>query len=191
MTKEQLDKLWATVIEVEALSTLDNFEQLFIPEGIQYQIFKEYGIMLKYCKEMYMNDSEGLLDRHKVAAIIMTAILKVQPIKKLSEIYYEDAKKWTFNENLAISTGCSVLRAYILEDTETNDKLTNEQKEARRNKLENGIHFPTVVHHGKDKENYAMELYHTAKEGNYNILAIAHELFYLELTTLNEDVLNS
>ncbi len=126
-------------------------------------------------KDNYMRNSNKPVDRHKVSAAIMIAILKIEPIKMNAELYQNDSeKKWLFNEKLAISVGMSILKSFIDEANQGNEDILN--------KFKKGISYPPTDH-GTFSNNFATELYHTRKENNYNLLALANELFLLEVYT--------
>ena len=152
---------------------------------LEERIYKEIKELLGHCKRHYMKDPDGYADRHKVSAAVMISILKYTPIKIAGPKYYsKNTENWTFNEQLAITVGVSILSAFIKADLKKDIKHKVELSEEILEKFKNGIVFP-IAKHGDYRSNWACELYYTRKDGNYNLLALAHELFFLEYTTAN------
>jgi len=184
MTQEEFDELWNTIVCVEASIIVSENPQIIFVDSLKQEIFYEYKELMDHCKRHYMKFSDKYVDRHKVAASIMIGILKYTPLKVIGEIYYSSPEtKPACNEHLAITVGLSILRAFI--ETELKKSDADEKfLESSLLKIQNGIVFPKVKH-GNYRNNWANELYYTRKEGNYNLLAIAHELFFLEQNTLS------
>lgn len=150
---------------------------------LKEEIYGEIDELIKHCKAHYMKNPDKFVDRHKVSAAVMIAILKNTPIKIAGSAYYsEKAGFWCFNEHLAITAALSVLVAFIREDIK--DKYNGEKLNRELKKIENGIVFPSVKY-GNYRDNWTNELYYMRKDGNYNLLALAHELFFLEYITMN------
>ena len=176
MTNDDFDKIWNTVVLSEFAEYEKKFPGLFLYSNSKRDVFEEYSRQNNYCKHYYMKDPTKPLDRHKVSSAIIIAILKVEPIRMSSELYIEDKEHlWLFNQKLAITVGLSVLVSFIEYDNEENEELLN--------KTRNGIIYPEA-NHGTYINNFATELYYTHKDGNYNLLALANELFLLECWTL-------
>lgn len=160
---------------------------ILFPEYEFAEIRSYYEDLIGYAKRHYMSNQEGLLNRHKVSAALMIAILKAKPIKKISSDYYIPNKNseptaWPFNERLAITVALSVLRCFIdarvyyafsgklisrpiFEDVCKEDKII----------FANGIPIRK-----QEREDWEWELYQIRQDGAYNVLAIAHILSNLE-----------
>ena len=52
------------------------------------EIAEFYDELLAHAKTHYMENRDNLLNRHKVAAALMIALLKVKPIKKAHQMYF-------------------------------------------------------------------------------------------------------
>ena len=144
-------------------------------------IWKNYAKFNRHCREEYMKNPEKLTDRHKVAACYIYAILKSDILSCSLSKQLGDEKNLLLNERLAVCFGMTLLRALIrgnakeIKDSEIKKKLLE---------IFNGeLDFPKT-NHGEYRENLYMQLYHTKKEGNYNILALADSLFYVECYNL-------
>ena len=182
MNSKEFDKLWDTVISPEAQIICDSYGDLLFADFLKDDIFAELKSILEHSKTHYMRDAKRYVDRHKVSAAVMIALLKNPPIKIVGPKFYsKKTSNLVFNEQLAITTGLSILTSFckksIKDDIDKGEATVNDLK-----KFENGIKLP-VAKHGKYRSNWATELYFMRKEGNYNILALAHELFFLEYTT--------
>lgn len=135
--------------------------------------------LIPNCKDNYMQDPNGKIDRHKVVACYMIAIASVKPMRfiKKHEEYI------AINESLAITVGFSMLRAFFL--AMVDKKKSGEEREFLISQFNKGIHIPdnSLVNHGQYLDNFASELYFAISEGSINILSVAHELFLLEVIT--------
>jgi hypothetical protein len=136
-----------------------------------------------------MKNTDGKIDRHKVCACYMYAIVKAGVMTcRLAESDTEQCYL-ALNENLAITTGMSLLRAFILAGIESDEELHTDEKLAYKSKVMDGIVFPEC-NHGIYRENFVSELYYANEERNYNILSLSNTLFLLEIHTLKTDVVH-
>ena len=131
-----------------------------------------------------MKSPEGKIDRHKVAACYMIAIITLKPMKFTKKI---DGKEvpLAINEALAITVGLSLIRAFAIAAIKEDEALSEEEADKLIAKFDKGISVPSgnLVNHGMYKENYANELHFAVAEGNICILSVAHELYLLEVIT--------
>lgn len=146
-----------------------------------------YKYLTDFAKTHYMAKNVVRLNRHKISAAIMIAILKAKPIKKIDAHFYGvsetgQPKIWPFNEALAITVGLSILRAFILQRAdeafhgEPVSLKTFEGVCKQDSKIfENGIPLTQ-----KERAEWEWELYQVRLEGAYNLLAMAHILSDLE-----------
>lgn len=181
MTELEFSLLWDNIIVPEA-NIIAYDSNVFFAENLKDAIYLECSEMINHCKLHYMESSDKYIDRHKIAAAIMIGILKHTPLKIIGAIYYTSPNKVAFNEHLAITVGLSILRAFIEADLHENYK-NNSKYQVYLSQIENGIVLPKAKH-GDYRNNWANELYYTRKNGNYNILSLAHELYFLELNTI-------
>lgn len=131
-------------------------------------IFKEtFEHLYKKIMETNMTGEVVFLDRHKVAAIIICAVIKTKVMEyKVSD----DNHVFLGNYYLALSAGLSYLQYEL-------NLVLREQ----RKPLVDKISFPNVIHGKLDyKENLISMLYFSDKEGNLNVLALANIIFLLE-----------
>lgn len=182
-SKDSYEIIWANIIEKE----LKNYKLLYIDYiqisiSAQEDIWENYCIFNNYCKKTYMESEYKKIDRHKVAACYMMAILKTYPIKIVRQINGNDIPL-ALNERLAITVGLSLVRAFAISSIIENDTIIN--KEELIKKFDNGIKIPqgNLLNHGDYISNFANELNFCMKEDSLNILALAHELYLLEVIT--------
>lgn len=183
------DKIWSVLIKPTMEDYSNRFSEIVIAHNAQEVIWQEYVKFNKHCKLQYMQDMCGKLDRHKVCACYIYAIVKANVMScKLAD---SDTEKsyLALNENLAITVGMSLLRAFVLTSIESSDHLTVSEKELYSSRIDNGVVFPEC-NHGIYRENFASELHYSDLERNYNILSLANTLFLLEIHTLETEAVH-
>ena len=185
--EDTLDRIWDKLI----IPTFNEMNRthggLVCPSCEKDSLKIHYDEIIRHAKELYMRDSESPLNRHKVAAAIMIAILKTKPIKKVDMLYYQtdskgNIKHWPLNESLAITVARSSLRAFIIGRVEyaysgqpiSRQVFCNVIKEDREIFK---IDIPISVNERKEWE---WELYQVRQDGAYNLLSIAHILKLIE-----------
>lgn len=189
MKQETFDKIYNKII----ISTFDYFNErtgdLYLSKQCCRDIKVYYEELVAFSKLHYMSPNTKKLNRHKVAAAMMIAILKAKPIKKVGKNYYlpdanGETSIWPFNESLAITVALSLLRAFILERVKVafskkGDKIPRVLFESVT--LQDSIIFkeeiPITV---KERQDWEWELYQIRQDGAYNLLAMAHILNYIE-----------
>jgi len=145
-------------------------------EDSKESIKTEYDEVRRKAKETFMVNDKGLLDRHKCAASWMIAILKGLNTRHIDG---NPSVRKTIREHLAITAGLTVLVNMIEGDGE-NPKNTAIIDYWRANNRT--IHYPEVLQGtGKYVDNWAVELYHARQKELLFILAIANELFMIEV----------
>lgn len=160
---------------------------IICPEYCAVEIKAYYENLIDYAKQHYMTDREGLLNRHKVAAALMIAILKAKPIKKVASQYYATNSKgivstWAFNEALAVTVGLSVMRAFIEARV---DYAFSGKKLSRRVfdgvcQQDKKIFANGIPINPTERSEWEWELYQIRQDGAYSLLSIAHVLCGLE-----------
>lgn len=144
-------------------------------------IWKKYVAFNEFCKNNYMKNSEKLLDRHKVCACYIYAILDADVLKNVAAIESGRYDDFLANERLALCFGMSLLRALILQETE--DLNDDNNKELLRKAFNGEFLFPKA-NHGDYKNNLLIQLYNTKVNKNYNVLSLAETLYLLEVYNL-------
>lgn len=182
-SRQSFEKLWDKVIDV-SINKFSRLPEVSCSKTAKEDIWKEYQNFNKHCKEQYMRDPEGRLDRHKVASCYMLAILKAYPLS--IDFSPDNEILITLNEHLAIEIGLSILKTFITAPKD-NDEVEDFPKinpEEDVKIFDKGFNFPKEhdeIFHGEYRKNFAIELYFTHKEKSYNILSLSHSLYLLEL----------
>lgn len=184
--KESYNIIWEKVIEEEINNYKSNYPD-FIEENpsAKQDIWDRYVYFNTYCKKNYMACPEGKIDRHKVAACYMMAIIMSRPMRFDKSEIPSSVGELAINETLAITVGLSLVRAFAISSIKNDKNYSEEKKEEIIAKFKDGIMIPEghLVNHGSYIENYANELNFNALEGKINILSLAHELYLLEVIT--------
>ena len=181
MKSETFDIIWNAIESYCNQFILDSGHTFYLNNKAKTELLSEYHRLNDNFKKKYMEDAEGARpDRHKEAAILMIAILNVNPIgvpadvqvaRRNSAVYTGYDSKFFGNEKLAILTGLAILREYIYKDMiKNNPTIAKTQIKL----------IPKNVKHGSYIENYCRELYINTIERELSILSLAHELFLLE-----------
>lgn len=187
MRAEIYDNIWSKLIEPTYWSFVTRDGGLVLPRQSKDEIKVFYDELISYAKKHYMSAETKLLNRHKVAAAMMIAILKAKPIKKADPLYFKENKDtgrltpWPFNERLAITVGLSVLHSFIMERLSRAvsecDKETIEQEHLENVCKQDEIIFADGIPiDEEDQKNLVWELYQVRLDGAYNLLTLAHIL---------------
>lgn len=177
--------IWNSLISIEIGNYKKEYlECIEVLPNVKEEIWDAYIWQNNYAKNNYMKSHEGLLDRHKVAACYMIAILKVRPLRIVQSLN-DKILPLAVNEMLAITIGLSLVRTFAISAIEDNKDYLEEEKKDLIAHFENGIIVPNekFVNHGVYLENFANELFVVSSEGKLNILTLAHELYLLEVIT--------
>lgn len=189
MDKNSYQKIWEVVIHPTIQDYQNRYSGIVVSHNAQESIWQEYMNFNKHAKLTYMQDVGGKLDRHKVCACYMYAIIKANILSCQLADSDTEQSYLALNENLAITVGMSVLRAFVLSSINCNEELSEATKGTLGKRIDGGIIFPDC-NHGDYRNNFASELHYTKKENNYNILSLANTLFLLETHTLQTEAVH-
>lgn len=140
-------------------------------------VWRNYVKFNRHCREEYMNNPHKLTDRHKITTCYIYAILRADVLNCSLSKQLGDDMNLLLNERLALCFGMTLLRALIRGNAkELTDK---DMQEKVLNAFDGELTFP-ATNHGDYKQNLLFQLYYTKKEGNYNILALADSIFFIE-----------
>lgn len=187
--RNSFDAVWNLLIEPTIVDYSNRFAEICVAHNANEAIWDKYLQFNKHCKENYMVDPHGKLDRHKVCSCYIYAILRANVLScKLADSDTEH-KYLSLNENLAITVGLSLLRAFILSSINSSADLSPQKKSELASRIENGITLPKC-NHGDYRSNFIAELHYTHEENRYNILSLANTLYLLEVFSLKEDTIH-
>ena len=174
MKNETYEIIWTAVCSYANQFILKSGNTFYFNDFAKKDLLSEYNELKSGFKKKYMKKAdESILDRHKVAAAFMIAVLNVKPIRvpdevqllrKFEDVYSAGFSKFFGNEKLAIRAGLAILNSYSEKDSKEKKKIS----------------LPKDVRHGEYTENFCRELYINQLEKKLSILSIAHELYLIE-----------
>jgi len=135
-------------------------------------IWSQYDGVKNIIKTHYMDDPNGLLDRHKCAACFIVACLNGLKIN-------EGKGQNNLNrEKLALFFGLTVLRTFIILGNKNHEDagIVSFMKQ-------NGdtlIYPKCIKDFNQYRHNWALELFYAKESGSLFVLSLSHELFYIE-----------
>ena len=187
LDNESYNIIWDKLIFPEIEQYVKKFEPyIYVSPTAKDEIWKQYVFLNTKLKNQYMQDSSKILDRHKVAACYMVAICNVKPLRFNKPSITKPNNYFIANELVAISMATTLVVNFVIAATKSSAVLTEIQKNEICNKFKDGICFPEkeITNHGEYITNYAMELYLSNMQSDFNLLSIAHELYLLEALTM-------
>lgn len=188
MTEQQFNETWEKIIKPRCEYLVRTYGGLvFLPDDVKKQLCNYYEEARVHAKNHYMKDPSGRLNRYKVAGALMVAILQAKPLKKVDSKFYEKSKsQWTFNEAVALYTGLSIVRNFIMLDIKKAEEggSLSEDQTIQKELFENGLPLDE-----DDQHRWETEIYHMREEGCCNTLVFAHELEdYVKLRVANRKI---
>lgn len=180
--------IWEKIIRENLMmfnnvSGLNFYNDSFLKNGIK----KNFDAFYIDCSK-YMSPDIKILDRHKVSACLMYAIIKTDLFDYQPKQQLPDNKIIIVSEQMAITVGLSLLRTYIVNKRNSRGEKKNEKVWERDKAIfKDGFKLPgeteglNDVNHGDYRDNLALELHFTKEEGTYNILSLSNTLYLLEM----------
>ena len=177
MKKSKFDEIWDNVI-IPIYDEISPREDFYIKRNAKNRIYKQYQKQKNFIKFNYMEDVHKHLDRHKVGACLMYAIVKVQPIvikKKvlISKFIHKESYSYKYtllNEHLALYTALSVIESFRQYDIKNNIETFKRP----------GVCKPMTTNGESYIYNTCLDLYFSKRRDNINVLTFANVFFLLE-----------
>ena len=174
----EYEKIWEQSIKpkIDRMSSSDD-DILFIGEHVKEKIWLTYEDY-KNTVHTYMYNPDGLIDRHKIASVMLYSIIINRPfeLKYLSSKQQVRGSALMANEILGFNTALAILWSFLLKDAnKKSDKIKIEI-------FENGFIFPTCEYDDYPTHVYKM-LYYAKHNNKYDIFAFSHVLFFIEAYT--------
>lgn len=188
MTNEKFEDIWNNII-LGLYNEITPQDDLYIKARSKKKIFKKYQKQKTYLKLNYMENPNTHLDRHKIAACMLYAIVKVHPIRiKRISIWknYLNGKKFTpeylmLNEYLGLYTAFSIVESFRAYEQSEENEVGFKRK---------GIVQP-ITTNGEDYiYNTCLDLYLSRKKNKINVLTFANVFFLLETGSFSVKELN-
>ncbi len=120
MTAEKFDEIWFSIIEPISKNICKDVDFFSIRKNAKKNVFRHYINIKETVKKHYMSNKQQNIDRHKIAACLMKAILEVYPLRlsimhviKLWHSKKHLEEKYIYaNETLAFYSGLSILENF-------------------------------------------------------------------------------
>jgi len=135
-------------------------------------IWSQYDGVKNIIKTHYMDDPNGLLDRHKCAACFIVACLNGLKINEAN------GQNNLNREKLALFFGLTVLQTFIVLSNKNHEDagMVSFMKQ-------NGdmlVYPKCIKDFNQYQHNWALELFYARKNDSLFVLSLSHELFYIE-----------
>ena len=158
-------------------------------------VIKRYESIRDHCKDWYTNDGrDHLLDRHKLSASMIVAVIKTRPIQQvLYDDRFDAGSHFVANESLALRGGLLFMRRIIIENLMNNNKwhfgIYSDSQIAKLKHYfidKDGLLLYPKAYHGDYESSFALQLAHDYIDGCLSVLSIANLLFLIEKYTFQE-----
>ena len=179
MTREKFEEVWKKIF-LTLYDEITPHEEVYLKLHSKERIYKEYQKQKSYLKINYMKNPNTHLDRHKIAACMMYAIVKVQPVSIKRTVivkkYFNKEKfpkKYSIlNEYMAFYTALSIVESF---------RCYENGIEVHRKKNERpGVCQPATTNGEDYIYNTCLDLYLSRKKNKINILTFSNVFFLLE-----------
>lgn len=154
---------------------------------IKDDIFEDYEGNRYEFKKMMKGTGSILIDRHKIAALLVRSVLVVSPFDLRARTLQNKSKNpklrdWLANEILALHCGLCVMQTFVLEDGIQKNKIEN-----RAISVSKIIDTPDVR---GGQESYEIQTCRTLRcekrRSNFSVLLFANIMFLLEPYLISE-----
>lgn len=187
MDSKQFDQIWNEHVLFKYRQLENTHGGLLFDSSTKNDTYTSYQELLLYTKHHYMKspeDQSGIrINRYKIAASFMIALMKTKPIKKINRKYYTERGRsseftWCFNESLALYTGLSIIRSFFLADLSKAKEVSENSGEplSEEYKIIEDLFLESIPFSKEDRTRLEIELMHLRLEGFSNVLSLAHML---------------
>lgn len=179
ITKNKFEDLYNKVI-LEYVKDLKNIQKELNIKCLNYsdkkgrRIYDYYEKKRLYIRRYFMNLESKPMDRHKIGAVMIYAILKSRPFYVIKTIPKLPNQLLMANEYLAFYVALNIVELYRMDDESSNG---------------NDLILPNTYHGDMYIENVCKALYYVKNPNYFDVFAYADILFLLEKyndTYLNE-----
>lgn len=184
MNKQEFEQFWSKCI----LPTFEEFAKvdkgLYIRDGSLDSLCRTYNDIKNCTKRAFMkkDDTVVKLDRHKIAACMVKAIVFERPIgKRIEDDYTGKADDFVIaNEALAFSVATSIIKAYIKLKLEKQDSNYVNRERAYKKICEEDFCFPETIMTVDYKTSVCWAWHHNIINGHFDVLGTANLFFMIE-----------
>lgn len=183
LSRTVFDKKWKSIIRKE----LNEWSRGGVPlrASAKEDIWMAFYAFGEHCVENYLDGPNETLDRYKLAACYLCAILAARPM--VVEKLQLDDVRYNANEYAAIHVACSILAGYTIEAIEASALNERDKAVANVHVLDGLLFdnaFPTAG------ETYLLSalkaLQFTAVERRYNLLLTALLMYHWEMALVGD-----
>lgn len=184
MERETYDRIWEKIVEPVYENISDGDPYMTLDLNRKERIYKKYIKIRDKIKKKYMEDPLGNIDRHKIASIMMAAIVDIYPVRISCRYIFGlwkdkkeiDQRYIYVNETLALFTALSIIESY--KDYGIDGKVERERK---------SIVLPETFNESDYVTNTCIDLYFSKRSNKMNVLTFSNVFFLLErMAELNE-----
>jgi len=172
------EKLWDNCIKPKIDKMLEDDDDLLynrvqVKEKIWYT-YEDY----KNKVHTYMHNPDGLIDRHKIASVMLYSIIVNKPFELKYLHNKKELKVSTIlaNEILGFNVALDIIWYFIMEEA------NQESSYNRIDIFRNGFVFPECRHEKYEIHVYRT-LYYAKLNDRYDIFSLSHILFFIEAYT--------
>lgn len=174
MTYNKFSEIWDNIF-LPLYLEFNNNNAFYLKKAAKQRIYNLYQRKKTFLKKNYMADSTTHLDRHKVAACMMYAIIVARPVKmRIGRLWHHfrtgKVISWQYvmsNEYLALLTALAIICSFEQYDKNQNDRNCT-------------ITIPNTKNGEDYIYNTCLDLYLARKTKNINVLTFANVFFLLE-----------
>ena len=121
MTKEKYDDFWDNLFSKIGLKIQEENSSITFQEDAKDKIWKSYENYRSEYKDKFSFKPEEKIDRHKIATILLCAIVVNRPFDYINKIHNDASPKARLSTALfALYCGYSILLNYIKEELKNN-----------------------------------------------------------------------
>lgn len=173
MDRIKFDEFWIKcLVPFKEKAWVGDQESVILCHKKKYKLWKVYLREFNALKRL-AREPACRLDRHKVSALMIKAILDVRPLDIKKKKQNTKPKVYLANEILAFGCALSILQSYILSDARSSG---DSEKYAI---FQDGFVFPQVNHSGY-VHCIVMNLYLNYGKRRFDVLAFSNILFMIE-----------
>lgn len=174
MTREKFNSFWNIAFSVSAENIKKKYERLNYKDR-KNQIYNEYE-KIREKSHQYLKDPDGLLDRHKVAAVLCFAIINNPPFT-IPKDQNLSAEGRLSNELFAIKCAFHIVLSFII--TKAKEDGDNERLEI----FSHGFSYPECKH-GKYLDHICKSLRQATHNKAFDIFFFSQILYLIEEYTI-------
>lgn len=170
--KKQVWEMFVSVAE----QMMQDDSDIVLNYAAEQHFSDSFDTLYKYIKEEYMKVGVVYLDRHKVAAIVIIAFIRVNALGYGKRL---ESSMFLGNYKLAISVGLSYMLVMLNNELMENGCKTTIEKYVMPEVLMDDIPYIDV---------FARNIYYleTQRKSDLNVIDLANSLFLLECITMEK-----